>query len=218
MKSGGDHHDLHVSLHTQTHLKSPSSGCLITMITVIIIVMKMIFTPTWIHHRQVGWWRWSRWWSFSYHNDLVNFLDYNCQDDDDFHIRTHQKSPWSWGQWSWLVVGDCHTRHNSSLHHRVTITIACQCWNHLLSGVTVSGVCEEFTRKIQVCLMILYCSTGQSTFRRPKMTPLIQGWFTQMDPFPFSFLFPLNVSISPTMQWLNTTFPGVSGALATTAI
>jgi len=26
MKSGGDHHDLHVSLHTQTHLKSPSSG------------------------------------------------------------------------------------------------------------------------------------------------------------------------------------------------
>jgi len=26
MKSGVDHHDLHVSLHTQTHLKSPSSG------------------------------------------------------------------------------------------------------------------------------------------------------------------------------------------------
>merc|ERR1712083_513482 len=26
MKSEGDHHDLHVSLHTQTHLKSPSSG------------------------------------------------------------------------------------------------------------------------------------------------------------------------------------------------
>merc|ERR1712186_303392 len=26
MKSGGDHHDLHVSLHTQTPLKSPSSG------------------------------------------------------------------------------------------------------------------------------------------------------------------------------------------------